>query len=230
MIKVEIIKYYMNYYKVDKKNISVEDVAKTLVKCKLLDKRNKKYNIMGLTYDELVYNELIYIKESLCFTFFILLEYSLYFEQNDEKLYMLDSIYQALSFLINIINKTGYARRNCKYKNVIKTIIKYEKDFYEKDLRNYDESQKETRIKKDLIENTGEFLFNLEYYRLVENSDKVKSEEYWKAIDKLVATVDRIGEQKSIIVDKDIGESIKRKTLTYLTKNKQKSKDILEYL
>lgn len=230
MIKIEIIKDYMNYYKVDKKNISIKDVARTLVKCKLLDKRNKKYNIMGLTYDELVYNELIDIKESLCFTFFLLLEYSLYFEQNDEKLYMLDSIYQALSFLVSIINKTGYARRNCKYKNVIKTIIKYENDFYENDLRVYDESQKETRIKNDLIENTGEFLFDLEYYRLVKNSNKVKSEEYWKVIDKLVTTVDKIGEQKNIIVDKDMDESIKRKTLTYLTKNKKRSKDILEYL
>lgn len=229
MLRIEIIKDYMDHYKVNSKNISIEDVAKILVKCKILDKRNQKYNIIGYTYEELIYNELIDIKENLCFTFFTLLEYSLYFEQNDEKLYMIESIYQALSFLVNMINKTGTDRKNCRYKNVIKIVAKYEKDFYDNNLKEYNEKQKETLIKKDLIENTGEFLFNLEYYRLVENSDKVKSEEYWKAIISLVNTIDKIGNQKNIKVNKDMEESIKRKTLTYLSENKKEFKDVFEY-
>ena len=43
MIRVEIIKDYMEHYKIDSKIISIEDVAKILVKCKLLDNRNKKW-------------------------------------------------------------------------------------------------------------------------------------------------------------------------------------------
>ena len=89
--------------------------------------------------------------------------------------------------------------------------------------------KKEIFIKNDLIEHTGEFLFNLEYYRLVEKTDKVKSEEYWEAIMKLVNTIDKVGEQRNIQPNEEIDESIRRKTLTYLTKNNKKPEDIFEY-
>lgn len=229
MLRVEVITDYMNHYKIDSKAISIEDVAKTLVKCKILDKRTKKYNIVGYSFDELLYNELMDIKEQICFSFMILLEYSLYYEQEDEKLYMIEPIYQAMSFLVDIINKTGQKRKNCRYKNVIKTIMKYENDFYDNNLRNCNEIEKEILIKNDLIEHTGEFLFNLEYYRLVDNSNKEKSEEYWNAIMKLITTIDKVGEQKNIQSNMDIEESIRRKTLTYLTKNSKKPEDIFEY-
>lgn len=223
MLRVEIIKDYMEHYKIESKIISIEDVAKILVKCKLLDKRATKYNIVGYSFDELMYNELMDIREEICFTFMLLLEYSLYYEQEDEKLYMIEPIYQAMSFLVNIINKTGQKRKNCRYKNVIKTIMKYEKDFYENNLRNCNEREKEIFIKNDLIEHTGEFLFNLQYYRLVDNSDTMKSEEYWEAIMKLVTTIDKIGVQKNIEPNQEIEESIRRKTLTYLTNKSKKS-------
>lgn len=229
MLRVEIIKDYMEHYKIETKIMSFEDVAKILVKCKILDKRTTRYNVVGYSFDELLYNELMDIRDSICFSFMLLLEYSLYFEQEDEKLEMIEPIYQAMSFLVHIMNKTGIKRKNCRYKNVIQTIMKYEKDFYDDNLRNCNQKEKEIFIKNDLIEHTGEFLFNLEYYRLVENTDKVKSEEYWEAIMKLVATIDKVGEQKNIEPNEDIDESIRRKTLTYLTKNNKKPEDIFEY-
>ena len=143
MLRVEIIKDYMEHYKIDSKVISFEDVAKILVKCKILDKRTKRYNIVGFNYEELVYNELMDLKVGICFPFFQLLEYSLYFEQEDKKLEMIEPIYQAMSFLINIINNTSQKRKKCRYKNVIKTIIKYESDFYENKLINNNEREKE---------------------------------------------------------------------------------------
>ena len=229
MLRVDVITDYMNYYKISNKTISIEDVAETLVKCKILDKRAKKYNIVGYSFEELLYNELMDIKEQICFSFMTLLEYSLYYEQEDEKLYMIEPIYQGMSFLVDIINKTGETRKYCRYKNVIKTIMKYENDFYDNNLRNCNEIEKEILIKNDLIEHTGDFLFNLEYCRLVDNSNKEKSEEYWNAIMKLINTIDKVGEQKNIQSNRNIEESIRRKTLTYLTKNNKELKDIFEY-
>lgn len=46
---------------------------------------------------------------------------------------------------------------------------------------------------------------------------------------KLVTTIDKVGEQKNIEPNEDIDESIRRKTLTYLTKNNKKLEDIWEY-
>lgn len=229
MLRVEIIKDYMEHYKIETKIMSFEDVAKLLVKCKLLDKRNSKYNIVGYSFEELMYNELMDLKESICFPFMLLLEYSLYYEQENEKLDMIEPIYQAMSFLVNGINKTGNQRKNCRYKNVVKKIMKYEKDFYDDNLQGFKDKEKEALIKKELIEHTGEFLFNLEYYRLVENIDKIKSEEYWEAIMKLVTTIDKVGEQRNIKTNEKIDDSIRRKTLIYLTKHNKKVDDIWEY-
>lgn len=220
MIRVEIIKDYMEHYKIDSNINSIEDVAKILVKCKLLDNRSKKYNIIGYSYEELLYNELMDIKEQICFSFMLLLEYSLYYEQEDEKLYMIEPIYQAMSFLVNLINKTGSERKKCRYNNVIKTIIKYEKDFYGENLKNHTESQKEVIIKKDLVEHSGEFLFNFQYYRLIDNPDNEKREDYWRAIMRLTDTIDKVGEQKNIEQNKEIEKSIASKALKYL-KGKQ---------
>ena len=49
-------------------------------------------------------------------------------------------------FLVHIINKTGQKRKNCRYKNVIQTIMKYEKDFYNDNLRNCNQKEKEIFI------------------------------------------------------------------------------------
>lgn len=227
MIRVEIIKDYMEHYKIDSNVNSIEDVAKILVKCKLLDSRNNKYNIIGYSYEELLYNELMDIKEQICFPLMLLLEYSFYYEQEDEKLYMIEPIYQAISFLVNLINKTASERRKCRYNNVIKTIIKYEKDFYDENLKNYTESEKEGIIKKDLIEHSGEFLFNFEYYRLTDNPDKEKREEYWKAIMKLTDTIDKVGEQKNIESNEEIERSIANKTLKYLKSKGKKIEEVI---
>lgn len=54
-----------------------------------------------------------------------LIEYSLYFEQRNLNLNMVETIYQALQFMIEVINNTSIQRKNCRYKNVIKTIMKY---------------------------------------------------------------------------------------------------------
>lgn len=225
MIRVEIIKDYMEHYKIDSNITSIEDAAKILVKCKLLDNRCKKYNIIGYSYEELLYNELMDMKEQICFSFMLLLEYSLYYEQEDEKLYMIEPIYQAMSFLVNLINKTGLERKKCRYNNVIKTIIKYEEDFYGENLKNYTESEKEVIIKKDLVEHSGEFLFNFEYYRLIDNTDKEKREDYWKAIMRLTDTIDKVGEQKNIEPNKEIEKSIANKTLEYLKSKGNQSKE-----
>lgn len=216
MLRIEVITDYMDHYKINSKIISIEDVGKTLVRCKLLDKRQKKYNIEGYTFEELLYNELVEMKDHICIPFMLLLEYSLYFEQEDEKLYMIEPIYQALKYLIDIINNTGHMRKNCRYNNVIKTIIKYEKDFYGDNLKNYSELEKEMFIKSDLIKHSGEILYNLQYYRLTDNPYKEKSEEYWIAIMKLVNTIDKVGKQKNIKRNRNIEESIRRKTLTYI--------------
>lgn len=135
---------------------------------------------------------------------------------------MIEPIYQAMSFLVNLINKTGQERKKCRYNNVIKTIIKYEEDFYGENLKNYTESEKEVIIKKDLIEHSGEFLFNFEYYRLTDNPDKEKREDYWKAIMRLTDTIDNVGEQKNIESNEEIEKSIATKALKYLkSKGKQ---------
>lgn len=227
MIRVEIIKDYMEHYRIDTKINSIEDVAKILVKCKLLDNRYKKYNIIGYSFEELLYNELMDIRERICFPLMLLLEYSFYYEQEDEKLYMIEPIYQAMSFLVGLINKTGPERKRCRYNNVIKTIMKYEKDFYGENLKNYTESEKEVIIKKDLIEHSGEFLFNFEYNRLVHNPDKEKKEDYWKAIMKLTNTIDKVGEQKNIKPNEEIEKSIADKTLKYLKRYNKKIEEVI---
>lgn len=150
--------------------------------------------------------------------FMNLIEYSLYFEQRNLKLNMVETIYQALQFMIEVINNTSIQRKNCRYKNVIKTIMKYETDFYGDSLNNFGELEKEKYIKEDLISHSGEILFNLQYYRLTDTNDEDKSEEYWNAIMKLAMTIDKIGLQKNIKQDKEIEERIRVKTLKYLSK------------
>lgn len=70
MLRVEIIRDYMEHYKIDSKILSIEDVAKLIVKCKLLDKRNKKYNIVGYSFEELQYNELMDMRDEICYFFY----------------------------------------------------------------------------------------------------------------------------------------------------------------
>lgn len=218
MLRREVITDYLNYYKTDSKITSIEDVAKTLVKCKILDNRKNKYNIIGFDFEELLYNELIELKNCFFAMFMNLIEYSLYFEQRNLNLNMIETIYQALQFMIEIINNTGEQRKNCRYKNVVKTIMKYETDFYGDSLINIEEREKEKYIKEDLISHSGEILFNLQYYRLTDTNDEVKSEDYWNAIMKLAMTIDKIGLQKNIKQDKEIEERIRVKTLKYLSK------------
>lgn len=218
MLRREVITDYLNYYKIDSKITSIEDVAKTLVKCKILDNRETKYNIIGFDFKELLYNELIDLKNCFCAMFMNLIEYSLYFEQRNLNLNMVETIYQALQFMIEVINNTSIQRKNCRYKNVIKTIMKYETDFYGDSLNDFGELEKEKYIKEDLISHSGEILFNLQYYRLTDTNDEVKSEDYWNAIMKLAMTIDKIGLQKNIKQDKEIEERIRVKTLKYLSK------------
>lgn len=156
--------------------------------------------------------------------FLLLLEYSFYFDQDYEKMYMVESIYQGMSFLANVIDSTGEKRKRCRYNDVIDTILKYEKDFYEDKLNQYSVAEKKKIIKHDLLEHTAEFLYNFEYYRLLKDADKAKKEEYWKAIMKLTTTIDKVGEQKEIKSNKDIEMSIAEKTLKYM-KNKYQNSD-----
>ena len=224
MLRVEIIRDYMEHYKIDSKILSMEDVAKLIVKCKILDKRNKKYNIVGYSFEELQYNELMDMREEICYSFLLLLEYSFYFDEDCEKMYLVESIYQGMSFLANAINSTGEERKRCRYNNVINTIIKYEEDFYEDKMNKYSIAEKKEIIKHDLLEHTAEFLYNFEYYRLLKNADEAKKEEYWKAIIKLTKTIDKVGEQKEIKSNKEIEMSIAEKTLKYL-QNKYPNSD-----
>lgn len=224
MLRVEIIKDYMEHYKIDSKILSMEDVAKLIVKCKILDKRNQKYNIVGYSFEELQYNELMDMKEEICYSFLLLVEYSFYFDQDYEKMYMVEQIYQGMSFLVNVINKTSEERKRCRYNNVVNTILKYEEDFYEDKLNNYSMAEKREIIKQDLLEHTAEFLYNFEYYRLLKDSNEAKKEEFWKAIMKLTTTIDKVGEQKEIKSNKDIEMSIAEKTLKYL-QNKYPNSD-----
>ena len=77
-----------------------------------------------------------------------------------------------------------------------------------------------------MIDNTGVFLYTLQYYRLTDVAVEKKAEEFWKAIMKLITTIDSIGEQRNKKQKKDIEESIIKKTQTYLTKNNKKIDDL----
>ena len=226
MLKREVLTGYLEHYKVESKSLSFEDVAKLMVKCKILDNRETKYNMVGYSFEELLYNELMDIKDNISAVLMRLVEYSLYFEQKNENPCMIEPIYQALNYLIDVINKTGEKRKKCRYKSVIKIIAKYESDFYDNNLRNCTELEKEIFIKNDLIDNTGVFLYTLQYYRLTDVAVEEKAEEFWKAIMKLITTIDSIGEQRNIKKNKDIEESIIKKTQTYLTKNNKKIEDL----
>ena len=227
MLRREVLAGYLEYYKVENKQLSFEDIAKLMVKCKILDNRETKYNIVGYSFDELLYNELMDIREKISLVFMRLIDYSLYFEQKNEKPLMIEPIYQALNYLTDVINKTGEQRKKCRYKNVIQTIAKYEKDFYDDNLRNCTESEKEIFIKNDLIDNTGVFLYTLQYFRITNFVVKEEAEEFWNAIMKLVVTIDKVGEQRNIKKNKDIEDSICRKTQIYLTKNNKKVEDLM---
>ena len=223
MLRVEIIMDYMDHYKIDSKILSMDDVAKLIVKCKLLDKRNTKYNIVGYSFEELKYNELMDMKEEICYSFLLLLEYSFYYDEDCEKMKLLESIYQGMSFLANAIDSTVEERKRCRYNKVIDTILKYEEDFYEDKLKGFDVAERKEIITHDLLEHTAEFLYNFEYYRLLEDAKEPKKEEYWKAIMILTKTIDRVGKQKEIKSNKDTEMSIAEKTLKYMQNKYQNS-------
>lgn len=223
MLTIKVITDYFRDYNVDTKITSLEDIAKMIVKCKILDNRTHKYNIIGFNFEELLYNELLDIKDVFCAEFMSLIEYSFYFEQVNENFKMVEDIHQSLKFMIEIINNTREQRKNCRYKCIIDTIIKFEEDFYGNSLLNMCKLEKEQFVKNDLINHTGEVLYILEYYRLTNTKNEEKSELYWKAIMTLVTTIDKVGLQKKIKRNKNIEEKISEKTLIYNSKNKKET-------
>lgn len=86
-----------------------------------------------------------------------------------------------------------------------------------------DVAERKEIITHDLLEHTAEFLYNFEYYRLLEEAKKPKKEEYCKAIMILTKTIDRVGKQKEIKSNKDIEMSIAEKTLKYMQNKYQNS-------
>ena len=56
MLTKVMLKECLDYYKTENKIITIDDVAKLITICKILDNRNTKYNIIGLKFEELVYN------------------------------------------------------------------------------------------------------------------------------------------------------------------------------
>jgi len=211
-------------YSTTNKIRNMEELAKVMIKCRILDDRTKKFNIVGFDFEELLYNELMDLKNCFCAEFLYLIEYRLYYEQIKPNPKMLEIIHEALDYIVNILKETAEERKHCKYNKVIEIIKKYEKDFYQDSLQDLTESQKNMQIRNDIINNTGELLFNLQCYNLTHVNEKTKVEDFWKIILILVKILDKRGKQQEIKEDDEINYRIQLKVLKYLQENKIKEK------
>lgn len=217
MLTKVMLKECLDYYKTENKIITIDDVAKLITICKILDNRNTKYNIIGLKFEELVYNELMDLKMTPCVTFLDLIEYSLFFSQVKDNPNIVANIYQALKFMVESMKTTSNQRKNCRYKKVIEIILQFEEEFYGETLKDIRVEEKEKFIKNDIINYAGEILFNLEYYRLTNVKESNESKEYWTALVRLARTIDKYCLYKNIERNDEIEDKIRIKTLMYLT-------------
>lgn len=207
-------------YVTTNKITSMEELAKVMVKCRILDDRTTKFNIVGFDFEELLYNELMDLRDCFCAEFLYLIEYRLYFEQIKPNQKMLEIIHEALDYVINVLKETADERKHCKYNKVIEIIKKYEKEFYEDSLKNLTEKQKNMQMREDIINCTGELLFNLHCYNLTHINDTTKVDDFWKIILILVKILDKRGKQQEIKENMELHHRIQLKVLQYLQKNK----------
>ena len=206
-------------YKISNVNIrtvnNMEELAKVIIKCRIIDDRTTTFNRMGFDFEELLYNQLLDLKDCFCAELLYLVEYSLYFQQRKPNNKMFEMVNEAIDFMITTIKETKEERKRCRYNKIIDIIKKYEKDFYNDLLKGMNEDEKNQHIKDDIINNSGELLYNLQYYKLThDNSEKV--EDYWKIIIKLVRIIDVRGKQQEIKNNEEMEERIKTKVLKYL--------------
>jgi len=199
---------------------TLEEYAKVLIKCRIIDHRTKDYNIEGYDFEELLYNELMELKHWFCAEFLFLVEYSLYFEQCVENSTMIKNVYEAIRFAINMFKETKEERRNCRYNQIIEQIKFYEKDFYGYLLNNMTETEKNHYIKESLINNPGEFLYYIQYYKLTNSDNDKKKEDYWKILMMLVNILDKRGKQRDFKASKVMNERIAKKNKIYEQRKK----------
>lgn len=199
---------------------NMEELAKVMLKCRIIDDRTTRFNIVGFDYEELLYNELMDLRDCFCAEFLYLIEYSLYFEQRKPNEKMMEIINEALDFVIQTIKITKDERKRCRYNKAIEIIKKYEQDFYQDSLKNLTEHQKNLYIKEDIINNTGELLYNLQYYKLTHTNEEAKIEDYWKIIMILVRIIDKRGLQQEIMDNKIMLRRVQEKVLKYLQEYK----------
>lgn len=216
MLTKVILKDYLNYYDTENKITTIEDVAKLITKCKILDNRNTRYNIIGFNFEELTYNELADLKTSPCVIFFELIEYSFYYSQIRDNPELVADIYQALEFMVESMKATSNQRKNCRYKNVVEIILQFEEEFYGESLKSIKAGEKERYIKNDIINSAGEILFNLAYYRLINVKEANESDEYGRALSRLATTIDKYCLYENIERNEEIEDRIRIKTLKYL--------------
>lgn len=215
MVEREEVKEYFDYYRTQGEIDNIEDVAKVIIKCKILDDRETKYNIIGFDFEELVYGELLDLQVTFCADYMTLIEYALYFEQKKQNLKMIQEIYKAISYMNKVIDKTGEKRKRCKYIGIIKILMKYEKAIYGNKLLRLNGKEKEKYIRNDILNNAGELLFYLQYYRLTNLRDEDVAEEYWTCIMKLAQTIDKVALQDEIEINEEFEESMKLKIMNY---------------
>lgn len=194
---------------------NMEALAKVIIKCRIIDDRTITFNRMGFDFEELLYNQLLDLKDCFCAELLYLVEYSLYFQQRKPNNTMFEMVNEAIDFMIITIKETKEERKRCRYNKIIDIIKKYEKDFYNESLKGMNEEEKNQHIKDDIINNSGELLYNLQYYKLThDNSEKV--EDYWKIIMKLVRIIDVRGKQQEIKKNEEMEGRIKKKVLKYM--------------
>lgn len=205
----------------EEKITNLVEYAQVLIKCKIIDHRTKNYNIEGYDYEELLYDELMELKHWFCAEFLFLVEYSLYFDQWVKNPTMVKIIYEALKFAIDMFKETKEQRRNCRYNQLIEKIKYYEDDFYGDILNNKTELEKRDYIKESIINNPGEILYYIHYYKLTHRENNKKTEDYWEIVMMLVNILDKRGKQREFKANERMNERIAKKNEIYEQRKKQ---------
>jgi len=208
----------------EEKITNLVEYAQVLIKCKIIDHRTKDYNIEGYDYEELLYDELMELKHWFCAEFLFLVEYSLYFDQWVKNPTMVKIIYEALKFAIDMFKETKEQRRNCRYNQLIDKIKYYENDFYGDILNNKTELEKRDYIKESIINNPGEILYYIQYYKLTHRENNKKTEDYWEIVMMLVNILDKRGKQREFKANERMNERIAKKNEIYEQRKKHQER------
>lgn len=200
---------------IEKNNVKtkygMEELAKDILKCQILDDRITRFNCSGLNFEELLYQELLTLKKNFGTEFIRVFEYDFYFNEinpNEIMTYITDN---ALAYMQDVIDEARNERKKYKYDTIIDMILERENDFYNNELKGMLKVEKRYFIRETIIYDLADFMYKILFQYFSYNGDEANRKEYWKIVLELAEIISLNGKQKEIEKNEELEDKIMNK-------------------